>query len=150
MKQNGNDELDDKLEKFEAAWSDMMIDIWQEKINKLRAQDTHSLETDMSGSITHSSGITHMIHKFLEYGLYVDAGTGNGYKRDNGGNLRILDPEYREKHHLKNKPRVKKPWFSKAYYRSVMVMREKMATIYGEEAAVMLAKIITADNIQYK
>ena len=39
-----------------------------------------------------------MRFKFLQYGIYVDLGTGKGYKRGNGGDLKFLGKDYRKEH----------------------------------------------------
>ena len=43
---------------------------------------------------------TQLTFEFLQYGLYVDAGTGRGYKRGNGGDLYFLAKDYRKEHKL--------------------------------------------------
>ena len=61
----------------------------------------------------------------------MDLGTGNGYTRGNGGDLEILNPTYRYKHHL-GKQRERRPWFSRSWYISTQVLKEYLATIIGE------------------
>ena len=72
--------------------------------------------------------------RYLEYGIYVDLGVGNGYRRDNGGDLPFLDTAYRLEHHF-GKPRQRRPWFNKSWYISVMVHKDKLAEVIGEEFA---------------
>jgi len=69
--------------------------------------------------------------RFLQYGLYVDAGTGNGYRRGNGGNLQILDKDYRRSHKM-GKGRTRRPWFSRSWYISREVLKNKYAALIGE------------------
>lgn len=88
-------------------------------------------------------------------------GVGNGYKKDNGGNLEILDPVYREEHGLNvprkvgpkpggyytsGDPRKPREWFSRPYFASIMVLKEQMAYMYGEEFCGLLVDKIEEAN----
>lgn len=81
--------------------------------------------------------------RYLEYGIYVDLGVGNGYRRGNGGDLPFLDTVYRLEHHL-GKPRQRRPWFNKSWYISVMVLKDKLADLMGEEFAGLF------DNLEHR
>ena len=129
--------------KYQDAWSKMMVDIWREKIERLHVIDTYRLHQDMNENLTTSgSEISVIQHKFMEYGIYQDVGTGNGYSKGNGGNLEFLDPanDNGQKH---RKPR---EWFSRAYFASVMVLKEEMAYMYGEEFTGLLVDKIEEAN----
>lgn len=73
-----------------------------------------------------------MRFKFLQYGIYVDAGTGKGYKRGNGGDLKFLGKDYRKEHNL-GKAREPRPWFSKSWYVSTQVIRDVYARFVGDQ-----------------
>ena len=74
--------------KYQDAWAKMMVDIWREKIERLHVIDTYRLHQDMNENLTTSgSEISVIQHKFMEYGIYQDCGTGHGYRKGNGGNL---------------------------------------------------------------
>lgn len=129
--------------KYQDAWAKMMVDIWREKIERLHVIDTYRLHQDMNENLTSSGNeLTIIQHKFMEYGIYQDCGTGNGYSKGNGGNLEFLDPAYDngQKH---RKPR---EWFSRAYFASVMVLKEEMAYMYGEEFTGLLVDKIEEAN----
>ena len=79
-------------------------------------------------------------HKFLLYGLYQEAGTGNGYYHGNPGDLEFLDPEYRAKHHL-GEPRQRRPWFNRKYYASIMKLNDMEGYFYGEEYQGLMADL---------
>ena len=64
-------------------------------------------------------------------------------RRDNGGDLPFLDPAYRLEHHL-GKPRQRRPWFNKSWYISVMVLKDKLADVIGEEFAGLF------DNLEHR
>lgn len=118
-------------QKYMDAWSDMMVTIWREKIERLHVIDTYQLHQQITENVT-SSGteLATIQHKFMEYGIYQDCGTGRGYEKGNGGNLLFLDERFRDGRYEPRKPR---EWFSRAYFASVMVLKEQMAYMYGEE-----------------
>ena len=129
--------------KYQDAWAKMMVEIWREKIERLHVIDTYRLHQDMNENLTSSGNeLTIIQHKFMEYGIYQDVGTGNGYSKGNGGNLEFLDSanDNGQKH---RKPR---EWFSRAYFASVMVLKEEMAYMYGEEFTGLLVDKIEEAN----
>lgn len=132
--------------KYNEAWSKMMLEIWREKILRLEIIDTQSLYKDMEEQvITAGEDMATIRHKFLQYGIYQDLGVGRGYEKDNGGNLLILDPRYREGRNM-GEPRKPREWFSRPYYASVMVLREQMAYMYAEEFCSMITTAIEEAN----
>lgn len=137
---------DEDRKKYQEAWADMMVKIWREKIERLHVIDTYSLHQQMQENVISSTDTVSTIqHKFLEYGIYQDLGVGNGYSKDNGGNLEILDPVYRAEHNM-GEPRKPRVWFSSAYFASIMVLKEQMAYMYGEEFCGLLVDKIEEAN----
>jgi hypothetical protein len=163
MRMNGNDRIKasaEDREKYIKAWQEMMITIWHEKITRLHVLDTTHLFSGINGAVIGSGGsVQTIMHKFLEYGIYQDCGTGRGYKKGNGGNLEFLDPlnskrarvgkhqqasgkETRYGDH--RKPR---EWFSRSYFASVMVLKEQIAYMYAEEfTGIVIDAISSADT----
>ena len=137
---------DEDRKKYQEAWAEMMVTIWREKIERLHVIDTYSLHQQIKDNVvTSSDSISTIQHKFLEYGIYQDLGVGNGYSKDNGGNLEILDPVYRAEHNM-GEPRKPRVWFSRSYFASVMVLKEQMAYMYGEEFCGLLVDKIEEAN----
>lgn len=148
--------------KYQEAWADTMITIWREKIERLRVVHTYSLHQQINENvITSSNDVATIQHKFLEYGIYQDMGVGKGYTKGNGGDLKILDPAYRAEHRLdiprkvgpkpggyytSGNPRKPREWFSRPYFASVMVLKEQMAYMYGEEFCGLLVDKIEEAN----
>lgn len=142
-------------QKYNDAWAKMMVDIWREKIERLHVIDTYRLHQEITDNVTSSGGdLSTIQHKFMEYGIYQDCGTGNGYQIDgkvykngtvgrNKGNLDFLDPALRDSRYEPRKPR---EWFSRAYFASVMVLKEQMAYMYGEEFCGLLVDKIEEAN----
>lgn len=128
--------------KYEDAWSKMMIDIWREKIDRFRVVDTRTLRQQMTERVTENgSAMTTIQHRFMMYGIYQDCGVGRGYEHNNGGNLEFLKEEYRIEHEM-GEPRKPREWFSRAYFASVMVLKEQEAYMYGEEFCGLIAEAI--------
>ena len=137
---------DEDRKKYQEAWAEMMVTIWREKIERLHVIDTYSLHQQIKDNVvTSSDSISTIQHKFLEYGIYQDLGVGNGYSKDNDGNLEILDPVYRAEHNM-GEPRKPRVWFSRSYFASVMVLKEQMAYMYGEEFCGLLVDKIEEAN----
>ena len=77
---------------YEKGWAEEMVNIWKEKIMHYRIRHTGALFSSVQA--TSFGGSSRMIaHKFLLYGLYQEAGVGNGYYHGNPGDLHFLDPE---------------------------------------------------------
>lgn len=121
----------EELDRFERGWADMMVKIWQEKITRLGIIRTGALYRSLNYNIVGQNGRNRQIaHRFLLYGLYVENGTGRGYKRGNGGNLYFLDRGYRRAHHL-GEPRKKRVWFARRYYASIQKLYDIEARAYS-------------------
>lgn len=121
------------LRKYEEGWTKEMMVYWRERMLKLGIYRTGDLYRSITGTL---NGQT-IEHRFLLYGIYVAAGTGNGYKRGNGGDLAFLkDWKTNDKH------RKKRDWFSKKYYSSVMRLSEFEASYYGQAYNGLLATAI--------
>ena len=135
---------DKEYEKWMKEWMDMMTTIWRDRMRKLhispynpdrekelwRPKAGSLFGSFTKGDMKKGSGKSaiKITHEFLTYGIYVDLGTG----REFGG-------ERNEKGQLKKATmRRPKPWFSKAYYRSVMVAKEFVAKAYGDEFKALL------------
>lgn len=148
--------------KYMQGWTDMMVTIWREKIQMLDVIDTGALLRSVDGySMSESSMETFTItHKFMEYGIFQELGTGNGYKHDNGGYLWFRDNlsygnTTRKKKQKSGKitgdwHRVERIWFSKKYYASVMVMKEEMAQMYGQAFAGIISNAFNDLNRSLK
>jgi hypothetical protein len=128
---------EEELIKFEKGWCDFMVDIWHDRQMQLRIKDTGNLISSVQGEI--QSGATRIItHKFLEYGIYVAAGVGNGYRHGNSGKddengLQFLKKDKKGKH------RKRRDWFNRKYFYSMKRLNEKEAEFYGEAYQGMLS-----------
>lgn len=149
---------EEDIRKWEQEWAKTMITIWREKIMQLGIIDTMRLYDNQSHVVSQAPGSTAVVHEFLQYGIFQEAGVGNGYDRDNGGGLQILDPYYRRAHGLNKprrrgpswsrkdmtsgKPRKRRPWFSKKYLQSIYVLNSVERDLYGNEYMGTMSNVI--------
>ena len=121
------------LKTYSKAWYDKMVEIWRDRIDAMNILDTGELRQSVAGAnFAMEDAGGQMAFKFLQYGIYVDLGTGKGYKRGNGGDLEFLGKEYRKQHNL-GKARKMRPWFSSSWYVSTQVIRCVYARLVGEK-----------------
>ena len=121
------------LKTYSKAWYDKMVTIWRDRIDAMNIRDTGALRGSVAGkgfAMDELGG--QMAFQFLQYGIFVDLGTGKGYKRGNGGDLEFLGKDYRKQHKL-GKARKKRPWFSTSWYVSTKVIRDVYARLVGEK-----------------
>lgn len=132
MPQNGN-KIEQDIQEYSREWYNMMTRIWRDRLNMMVRRDTGTLFHSVQNASLQVSGMSvQAVFRFVEYGLYVDAGTGNGYRRGNGGNLEFLNKSYRKIHGM-GKPREKRPWFSRSWAISRRVIGDKMQDLIGEK-----------------
>lgn len=114
--------------KWVQGWSEFMVKMWQEKMLQFAppVYDTGALSRSVQG-VVHPGAVTTIEHRFLEYGIYVARGVGNGYSRGNGGDLKFLKDWKTNPHH-----RQKRDWFSKKYMYSLHRLNEFEAAYYGQ------------------
>lgn len=150
------DRLND-ADKYIDEWTRTQLMIWREKVERMNVVRTGALHQSFKDSIQQASEGTTITLKFLMYGIYQALGVGRGYAHGNGGDLRFLDKEYREKHRLNvprrvgiawggymtsGKPRKARDWYSKKLYMSTMAMIEDLARIYGDNASQVICEAL--------
>lgn len=126
----------DERKKFVEAWNKTMLDIWQERIFKLKVMDSGSLWRSPLELPIRADGRFYDItlsQTFLEYGLWQDLGVGREVPIGNGGDIG------------RDKKRVRRRWFSTKYYASVMALRDFMAESLGQEFIGMFANLDADD-----
>lgn len=113
--------------KWLEGWSEFMVKMWRERMMQFAppVYDTGALSRSVQGVI-HPGPVTSIEHRFLEYGIYVARGVGNGYRHNNGGDLAFLKDWKSNPHH-----RQKRDWFSKKYMYSLHRLNEFEAAYYG-------------------
>lgn len=118
---------DAEHQKWLEGWSEFMVKMWRERMMQFAppVYDTGALSRSVQGVI-HPGPVTSIEHRFLEYGIYVARGVGNGYRHNNGGDLTFLKDWKSNPHH-----RQKRDWFSKKYMYSLHRLNEFEAAYYG-------------------
>lgn len=118
---------DAEHQKWLEGWSEFMVKMWRERMIQFAppVYDTGALSRSVQGVI-HPGPVTSIEHRFLEYGIYVARGVGNGYRHNNGGDLASLKDWKSNPHH-----RQKRDWFSKKYMYSLHRLNEFEAAYYG-------------------
>lgn len=118
---------DAEHQKWLEGWSEFMVKMWRERMMQFAppVYDTGALSRSVQGVI-HPGPVTSIEHRFLEYGIYVARGVGNGYRHNNGGGLAFLKDWKSNPHH-----RQKRDWFSKKYMYSLHRLNEFEAAYYG-------------------
>lgn len=138
----------DELQQYSREWYTKMTQIWRDRIDLMGCIRTGALRSSVAGGGLSLNGYDlNATFHFLQYGLYVDAGTGNGYTRGNGGDLQILNKDYRREHGMK-KQRQRRPWFSRSWAISRRVLIDKTAEIIGDDFAGALSEIGTVKKLK--
>ena len=111
------------------GWMKMMVQIWQEKIREYEVYDTGALMRSFQAELTKwadDKDKGSIVHKFLQYGIYAERGTGREIFKGNKGDIE------------REKVRIPKPWLSNKYKYSVYRLREYFATKYGNQFCAIL------------
>lgn len=113
----------DTAARYQRSWSEMMTRIWTDRIRLLGAFRTGRLHRSVVQGASRYGAQAQLVFRFVQYGIYVDRGTGKGYRRGNGGTLQIKDKAYRKVHGL-GAERQRRPWFSIPW----AISRRRLAT----------------------
>lgn len=111
-------------QKFATDFNPRMKIIWADRLKKLKIRRTGALANSVhnSSSFRHDRQFLTLDYRFtfLEYGLYVDRGTGRGVYRGNSGDIG------RENRRPRNRR-----WMNPKFYMSMCNMRDFMAHSIG-------------------
>ena len=129
---NNTERTEAEFRQYADAWTAKMVEIWQDRLDLMAVHDTGALRRSVQPNNVHIDGLSlEVSFSFLQYGIYVERGTGNGYKRGNDGKLQFLEKKYRKEHGL-GKVRERRPWFSKSWFISSEVMKEHLTKVLGD------------------
>lgn len=107
------------------AWAQMMVTIWEDRIVAQGVRDTGALLSSFKAEVVMQANgdVSKIVHSYLYYGRMVDMGVGRGISSGES---------------QKESTRKRKPWYNKAYYRSIQILIEKTAAMYGEQFQAIL------------
>lgn len=131
----------EEREKYVMAFNDTMIKIWKEQITLLDVIDTKSLLRSPISLPVRADGRFFEVglsQAFLEYGLWQDYGTGRETPRGNSGDIG------------RDKVRLRRRWFSRKYYASVMNIRDFYADNLGKEYQGIISDIFDEKRLKLK
>jgi hypothetical protein len=121
---NSKSNPEEERRKYVSAFNTTMIKIWREQIALLGVIDTGALYRSTIAVGMNADGkftsVT-LSQSFNTYGVFQDYGTGRNTPRGNPGDI---GHENR---------RIRRRWFSRKYYASVMNIREFFADNIGRE-----------------
>ena len=108
---NNTERTEAEFRQYADAWTAKMIEIWQDRLDLMAVHDTGALRRSVVQDNVHIDGLSMEVSfSFLQYGVYVDRGTGRGVRNGN---------------------RKARPWFSRSWYISSEVLKEHMAKVLG-------------------
>jgi hypothetical protein len=135
-----NGKGEEERRKYVEAWNKTMLDIWKERIYKLKVIDTASLWRSPVSLPINADGkfldVT-LSQSFLEYGLWQDLGVGKEVPHGNPGDIGH------------DKVRKRRRWFSVKYFASVMNLKDFFAESIGEDFKGMFSRALDTDNLRY-
>lgn len=122
-----------------------MVKMWRERMMQFAppVHDTGALSRSVQG-IVHPGPVTTIEHRFLEYGIYVCRGVGNGYRRGNPGDLPFLKDWKTNPHH-----RQKRDWFARKYMYSIHRLNDFEAAFYGTTYQGMVSSFLYQPSQKY-
>lgn len=137
--QSTKDQIAQDFQAYNRAWARQMTQIWSDRLIAAGAVDTGTLLRSIRNGLTRiNEADAQMEFRFVRYGVYVDAGVGNGYRHNNGGDLEFLGKAYRIEHG-KGKARERTEWYSRSWAISRRVLMTHLTAIAGDMAAATLA-----------
>lgn len=113
------------LELTLAAWADITLKIWKERIAELKVYDSGELLNSLLQTLVYNAGANEgkVEFSFKLYGIFVDMGVGREVFKGNDGDLGFTPI------------RKRKEWYSRVFYREVMRLREIIAEKFSEHIA---------------
>lgn len=104
----------EQVDRYAAAWTRTMQQIWRERMARLRINDTGQLARSVQGLTQPGEPMTIEL-AFLKYGVYVAKGVGRNYKKSKqaNGTVPFLLPggeQYRKDNRLDSPRRIGPAW----------------------------------------
>lgn len=119
------------------AWADIVIQIWLDKIERLKIQYSYQLADSFANHvISHSNGDVQRIEfAFNYYGKFVDMGVGKGVTLEDVSSSGTT-----------RKP---KPWYSRTFYAEVQKLGRLMAEKYARKGVLTIIENIDDNALKW-
>lgn len=129
-----------------AAWADIVLKIWRDKIIQLKVYNTGELYKSLKHEIYRNANgnIDKIDFSFLVYGIYVDAGVGKGSQ----GNRDWMDASEFDEWNRRT-DRIRKQWLSKTFFSQVMKLREILAEKYRQDITYNITSHLKGANVEF-
>lgn len=127
---------------YAQAWSEMMLTIWKEKMQEYMIHDSGNLLNSLHASMdrwTDGKDKGDILHSFLQYGVYVERGTGREKNYGNSGDIGEFQQSGEERSF-----REPKPWMTKKYLYSMFRLGDCFAANYGNQFCKMIKDTLEA------
>ena len=121
-----------------AAWADIVMDNWLDKIDKLKIGLSWQLEDSIKSTlISNAGGLPERVEfSFNYYGKFVDMGVGKG----------VEIGDVKDRGESRRRP---KKWYSKTMYAQIIKLREILAKKYGRVAAISIIENIDDNALRW-
>lgn len=125
------------------AWADIVLELWQEKIDRLNIGVSWQLVDSLVQHIISEAGgnISMIEFAFKYYGKFVDMGVGNGVDLGSVGDLQTERRLVGKETGNRRRP---KPWYNKTLYAQTQRLVEILAEKYARKG--LLAIIENVDD----
>lgn len=119
------------------AWADIVIQIWLDKVEKLRMNYSYQLsDSFVNHVVSHANGnVAKIEFAFNYYGKFVDMGVGKGVTLEDVGNP--------------NTTRKPKPWYSRTFYAEVKKLTEILAQKYARKGVLTVIENIDDNALKW-
>ena len=105
------------------AWAQMMVDIWRERAIAYNVHAGDLFNSFAQDVVKGANGeVDKITHAFNHYGRFVDMGVGRGVPLEK----------------VESSNRRAKPFYNESYWRSIKVLTQKLAELYGEEFQTLI------------
>lgn len=125
-----------KPREYADGWSRMMVTIWKEKIEEYMIYDSGDLLHSLNASMdrwTDDKDKGAIVHTFLQYGIYVERGTGREKNYGNSGDIGEFQQSGEERLF-----RIPKPWMRNKYLYSMFRLGDYFAANYGNQFCAII------------
>jgi hypothetical protein len=127
---------EDKLQFDEdvTLWAQIAATRLVKAIKRYKIGKSGALVNSITQEINNNGGDSYKaIFKFLQYGRYVDMGTGHEFARGARGSEGFNRTRNQNGSLLKMGNRQPKPWYSKTMYREIKILSEKLLANMDEQ-----------------